>query len=114
MAAANSPYPLLTPRPLWTEQDPAEWRRAAQPVIAEITGRVGGQHGSAAGTGLSGQMHGSVFLDSSGEGEVVRPALLWNDPRTAAQSARNLCPVGRHLYPQTARVMHWLSALARR
>jgi xylulokinase len=85
IAAASSPYPLLTPRPQWTEQDPAEWWRAAQMVLAEIARRVGEQRRSIAAIGLTGQMHGSVFLDDVGE--VIRPALLWNDQRTGAQSA---------------------------
>jgi xylulokinase len=112
IAAAGSPYPLLTPRPLWSEQDPPEWWRATQTVLAEITGCVGGQHGSVAGIGLTGQRHGSVFPDSSGE--VIRRALAWSDQRAAAQGAWNLYSVYRDLYPQTGRDMHRLSALAGR
>jgi len=104
IAAATSAYPLLTPRPQWTEQDPADWWQAAQIVLAEVAARTGEQRGSVAGIGLTGQMHGSVFLDASGE--VIRPALLWNDQRTGAQSA--------WLYPATAEAMHRLSALAAR
>jgi len=85
IASATSPYPLLTPRPQWTEQDPARWWRAAQIVLAEVVTRTGEQRGSVAGIGLTGQMHGSVFLDASGQ--VIRPALLWNDQRTGAQCA---------------------------
>jgi xylulokinase len=84
IAAASSPYPLITPKPQWTEQDPAQWWRAAQIVLAKVARRVSDQHGSVAGIGLTGQMHGSVFLDSAGE--IIRPALLWNDQRTGAQS----------------------------
>jgi xylulokinase len=93
VAAATSAYPLLTPRPQWTEQDPARWWQAAQIVLAEIVARTGEQRGSVAGIGLTGQMHGSVFLDSSGE--VIRPALLWNDQRTAAQCAWITERIGR-------------------
>ena len=45
------------------------------------------QRGDVVGVGLSGQMHGSVFLDAAGE--VIRPALLWNDQRTAAECQRD-------------------------
>jgi xylulokinase len=94
--AASSPYPPLTPRLLRTGQDPAEWWRATQTVPAELTG----------------QMHGSVFLDSPGK--VIRRALLWNDQPTRRAGTWNLCSVYRNLYSQTARDMHPLSALAGR
>jgi len=84
IAAASSPYPLVSPKPQWTEQDPDQWWRATRIVLAKIAMRVSDQHGSVAGIGLTGQMHGSVFLDSAGE--VIRPALLWNDQRTGAES----------------------------
>jgi xylulokinase len=79
VAEANRPHDLLTPRPGWTEQDPAQWWEAAKAALAEVAGRAG----DVAGLGLTGQMHGSVFLDAAGE--VIRPALLWNDQRTAAE-----------------------------
>ena len=77
-----SEYPLLTPRPRWTEQDPAEWWRASREVLAAVA-VVPGRAPDVVGIGLTGQMHGSVFLDDAGE--VIRPALLWNDQRTDAQ-----------------------------
>jgi len=83
VATASSGYPLLTPRPGWTEQDPAEWWRAAREVLARTTSEVADRGDVVGGLGLTGQMHGSVFLD--GSGEVIRPALLWNDQRTAKQ-----------------------------
>jgi xylulokinase len=82
-AARTSEYPLLTPRPLWTEQDPAEWWRATREVLAFVSGVCAEAGHEVVGIGLTGQMHGSVFLDASGE--VIRPALLWNDQRTGAQ-----------------------------
>jgi xylulokinase len=63
----------------WAEQDPREWLRATKIVLAELRDASG----PAAAIGLSGQMHGLVALDSSGE--VLRPAILWNDQRTGAQ-----------------------------
>ena len=83
VATASSGYPLLTPRPQWTEQDPARWWQGVRDVLSSATRDVEGAGQSVAGLGLTGQMHGSVFLD--GAGEVIRPALLWNDQRTAKQ-----------------------------
>jgi xylulokinase len=80
VAEATRPHELLTPRPGWTEQHPAEWWDACRAALAEVAAAAGGD---VVGLGLAGQMHGSVFLD--GAGEVVRPALLWNDQRTADQ-----------------------------
>jgi xylulokinase len=79
VAEASSAYPLHTPRPGWTEQDPADWWNGAK----EVLGKVAAEAGEVAGIGLTGQMHGSVFLD--GSDRVIRPALLWNDQRTQAQ-----------------------------
>jgi xylulokinase len=83
VATASSEYPLLTPRPQWTEQDPARWWQGVRDVLSSATRDVEGAGHSVAGVGLTGQMHGSVFLDAAGE--VIRPALLWNDQRTAKQ-----------------------------
>jgi xylulokinase len=77
LARAEAGYGLSTPRPGWAEQDPADWWRATERVLDEL-----GVDGIA-GIGLSGQMHGLVALDAAGE--VIRPAILWNDQRTAAQ-----------------------------
>ena len=80
LASATRGYPLSTPRPGWAEQDPDDWWRAARASLAEVTARR-----DVAGIGLSGQMHGLVVLDA--EGRVIRPAILWNDQRTAAECA---------------------------
>ena len=78
VARAERSYPLSTPRPLWSEQDPHDWWAASEAALAEVcAGR------EVAGIGLSGQMHGLVCLDAAGE--VIRPAILWNDQRTAAE-----------------------------
>ncbi len=79
-ALAESSYPFDTPRPGWAEQDPDRWWQASQQVLAELTERAG----PVRGVGLSGQMHGLVTLDE--EDRVLRPALLWNDQRTAAEA----------------------------
>ena len=80
VAEANAPHELLTPRPGWTEQRPDEWWQAARSALAEVAAAAGEE---VVGLGLTGQMHGSVFLDAGGG--VIRPALLWNDQRTAAE-----------------------------
>jgi len=78
LASAHAEVPLSTPKPGWSEQDPADWWTATESCIAQIGGTPDA-------VGLSGQMHGSTFLD--GSGEVIRPALLWNDQRTSDQVA---------------------------
>ena len=83
LAEASVTYPLHTPKPGWTEQDPADWVKAAHKTLRELSGKVAGHEVVA--IGLSGQMHGATFLDSSGS--VVRPAPLWNDQRTAEACA---------------------------
>ncbi len=93
VAQATAEYPLLTPRPGWTEQDPGAWWRASREVLARVAAEAGRDAGEIAGLGLTGQMHGSVFLD--GADEVVRPALLWNDQRTARQCEHITEVVGR-------------------
>jgi xylulokinase len=77
---ASSDYPLYTPRPGWTEQEPEDWWEGAKVVLAKVATEAGSEVG---GIALTGQMHGSVFLD--GSDRVIRPALLWNDQRTQAQ-----------------------------
>lgn len=79
LAQASAEYPLSTPKPLWAEQDPAHWWKATLSCIAKI-----GEPNPDA-IGLSGQMHGAVFLDASDQ--VIRPTILWNDQRTAAECA---------------------------
>jgi len=80
LATATRVYALSTPRRGWAEQAPEDWWRAAEAALAEVAaGR------DVAGIGLSGQMHGLVVLDDAGR--VIRPAILWNDQRTARECA---------------------------
>jgi len=79
LAAAGAGYPLSTPRPGWAEQDPEDWWRAAEGVLAQLRTAAGPPRG----IGLSGQMHGLVALDS--HDRVLRPAIIWNDQRTGAE-----------------------------
>lgn len=83
---ASADYPLFVPRPGWSEQNPEDWWDGVQRCLAEIG------EPNPDSIGVTGQMHGSVFLDS--EGSVIRPALLWNDQRTAAECAEIEARVG--------------------
>jgi xylulokinase len=85
LASAVAEYPLSTPRPGWAEQDPADWWTATQHTVRQVLRDADISGSEVRAVGLSGQMHGSVFLDRSHE--VLRPALLWCDQRTAAQCA---------------------------
>ncbi|MCA9236914.1 MAG: xylulokinase [Planctomycetales bacterium] len=83
LATASAGYPCQHPRPLWSEQDPEDWWQATIKVVRAVVKQADLKPADVAAIGLSGQMHGSVFLDKAGE--VIRPALLWNDQRTAAE-----------------------------
>ena len=84
VASATTPHaPPATPRPLWSEQDPADWWRAAAASIRAALAQADATGLEVAAIGLTGQMHGLVLLD--GRGEVLRPAILWNDQRTQAE-----------------------------
>jgi xylulokinase len=82
-ATATTGYALHTPRPGWTEQDPEDWWNAARTSIREVLAAPGAAASPIVAVGLTGQMHGLVALD--GRGQVIRPAILWNDQRTAAE-----------------------------
>ncbi|HQN02118.1 MAG TPA: xylulokinase, partial [Candidatus Hydrogenedentes bacterium] len=81
LASAHREYPLHSPKPNWAEQNPENWRVAALEVLTELASNV--TPTTIAAIGLTGQMHGSVFLDA--RNQVLRPALLWCDQRTAPQ-----------------------------
>ncbi len=83
VASCTEEYPLHTPYPGWTEQDPEDWWNAAAKSLKAVMEQSGVPPAEVKGIGLSGQMHGSVFLDESNQ--VVRNAILWNDNRTAEE-----------------------------
>lgn len=83
VASVTSEYPMYTPRPLWAEQDPEDWWQATVYSIRQVLQRSGIDAAEIAGIGLTGQMHGMVMLDA--DGKVLRPCIMWNDQRTAAQ-----------------------------
>jgi xylulokinase len=79
---ASAALDVSRPHPLWSEQDPADWWAATNQAIAGL------QHDkrkSVRAIGLAGQMHGATLLDR--DNRVLRPAILWNDGRSAAQCA---------------------------
>ncbi len=78
LATDEEQYALSTPEPGWAEQDPEDWWRAAEAVLARLPF-------DEIRLGYSGQMHGLVCLDEADR--VLRPAILWNDQRTAAECA---------------------------
>ncbi len=85
-SGASEHIPFASPRPGWAEQDPEDWWKASKLAVAQAL-RDAGVGGSEVGcVGFSGQMHGAVLLD--GDGEIVRPALIWCDQRTGAQARR--------------------------
>ncbi len=81
LAEANADYPLHQPKPGWTEQSPDDWWNAVVKTVRQVVATADLKPTDVKAIGLSGQMHGSVFLDK--QNQVIRPALLWNDQRTA-------------------------------
>lgn len=83
VATAMAPHSISSPKPGWSEQDPAMWWAACAKATREVLRQAKADKADIVGVGLSGQMHGSVFLDEADR--VLRPAILWNDQRTAQQ-----------------------------
>lgn len=83
IASATKEYPMDTPKPGWAEQHPDSWWEASMDTVRTVLKESKVVPSKIAAIGLSGQMHGSVFLDKVGK--VIRPALLWCDQRTADQ-----------------------------
>ena len=79
--AVSKEYPLEFPQPGWSQQNPEDWRKAVMEGIPELLEGFDGN--DVAGIGCGGQMHGLVILDE--QDHVIRPAILWNDGRTAEQ-----------------------------
>lgn len=74
-------YPLYFPHPGWSEQKPEDWWEAVQNGLTELLDGI--DKNEVKGVGCGGQMHGLVVLDENDH--VIRPAILWNDGRTAAE-----------------------------
>src|SRR6478752_5029434 len=83
LATAMAEHPISSPKPGWSEQNPEDWWQATCKATKAVLKKAKAKGADIKGIGLSGQMHGSVFL---GDGDrALRPALLWNDQRTAKQ-----------------------------
>jgi xylulokinase len=105
VSSATVPHePFASPEIGWAEQDPADWWRASSAAIRLVLSNDNVRAEEIAGVGLSGQMHGAVLLDQ--RGEVLRPALIWCDQRSAAQCEHLTNSIGRrsvdqaHLQPR--------------
>lgn len=81
------------PHPLWSEQHPADWWNAARTAIRGALASANASGADIEAVGLTGQMHGAVLLDAGGA--VLRPAILWNDQRTAAECDEIRNVIGR-------------------
>ncbi|MFQ3565792.1 MAG: xylulokinase [Aggregatilineales bacterium] len=83
VASHTTPQPISTPKPLWSEQNPADWWEGIVASIRAALEEAGIDAAAIDAIGLTGQMHGLVLLDATGA--VLRPAILWNDQRTGPQ-----------------------------
>lgn len=99
---ASRSYPLLTPQPGFSEQNPQEWLDAAEEVIKELIRLEPSILQELAGISFSGQMHSLVLLDEANQ--VLRPAILWNDVRTTKQCQRIMAEFGEEILKITKNV----------
>lgn len=84
VASAQARYEVRTPRPGWSEQDPADWIAALDRAVADIKAQSP-RLADVSGIGVAGHMHGAVLLDA--DHTVLRPCILWNDTRSHAEAA---------------------------
>lgn len=85
LGSADAVYANPHPRRGWSEQDPADWIAACETVLDALAAAHGDALRDLRGIGLSGQMHGATLLDA--RDAVLRPCILWNDTRAAAEAA---------------------------
>ncbi|MCK6018654.1 FGGY family carbohydrate kinase, partial [Klebsiella pneumoniae] len=85
IASHSAPLSIQRPHPHWSEQAPELWWEATEYLMATLREKCAQHWPAIKAIGLSGQMHGAVLLDA--EGEAIRPAILWNDTRCAAECA---------------------------
>ncbi len=96
VSSASSAHTLQTPKPLWSEQDPDEWWGAVSLSIRTALQKANLSGDAISAIGLTGQMHGLVLLDEAGN--VVRPAILWNDQRTQSQCDEIHARIGKEQF----------------
>ncbi len=94
VSSATTPLTLSTPHPLWSEQNPEDWWDGIVTSIRQVLENVHQPGSAVSAIGLTGQMHGLVLLADAGE--VLRPAILWNDQRTGAQCDEIRARLGLH------------------
>jgi xylulokinase len=85
VASVGEPLVVSRPRPLWSEQVPGDWWKALDAAMQRLHVEQPAAMAAVRAIGLSGQMHGAVLIDA--REVVLRPAILWNDGRSAAQCA---------------------------
>lgn len=85
IGSATSPLEVSRPKPGWSEQNPADWIRAAGDAVDGLRREHPAALAAVRGIGLSGQMHGATLLDESDH--VLRPCILWNDTRSHEEAA---------------------------
>ena len=83
VATVGEKLTVSRPHPHWSEQDPAEWWSATGKAMAALRAKAPAEYAQIKSIGLSGQMHGATLLDA--QDKVLRPAILWNDTRSAAE-----------------------------
>ena len=88
--SSTKTYPLYTPKPAWSEQDPADWWQGTKDAVKEVL--EGFDASQICAIGFSGQMHGLVALDK--DNNVIRNAILWNDQRTGEECAEIVAAAG--------------------
>jgi len=84
VASRSAPLSVSRPHAGWSEQDPQEWWQATDAAVTALAGAFPSQMAAVRAIGLSGQMHGLTALDAADE--VIRPCILWNDTRSAAEA----------------------------
>ncbi|HEU4826049.1 MAG TPA: xylulokinase [Dongiaceae bacterium] len=87
IANASAPLQVSRPAPGFSEQDPESWWAATAASLDRLAGEAPREMAAVRGVGLSGQQHGATLID--GDGQVLRPCILWNDVRSA-QECREL------------------------
>lgn len=85
VGTAHHPLGISRPKHRWSEQDPSDWWRATQIALSTLRNDHPNAFARVQAIGLSGQMHGAVVLGA--DDQPLRPAILWNDMRSASECA---------------------------
>lgn len=99
LGVASAPYPILSPKPGWAEQDAREWLPAAETALRLLFGELKTSRSTVGALAFSSAAHIAVLLDD--DGEPLRPAILWNDQRASAESERLVEEMGDLIFSQT-------------